>query len=129
VRELEARPVAALPSPEAVFNAAAKLLVYRALELAGGRLATPAERRGRWAEVPRHELHARVGPITRDKAEKVTAGAWNHVTATAADLGVNPDDLQALLSGYVNELLTRGMPHHDDLLFAALGMARQEVAA
>lgn len=122
---LAAAPVAALPSPEAVFNAAAKLLVYRALELAGGRLATPAERRGRWRDVPRHELHARIGPITPDKALAVTAGAWNHVAITAADLAVNADDLQRLLSGYVGELLTRGMAHHDDLLFAALGMARQ----
>src|SRR5690606_25140655 len=43
------------PSPQHVFNAASKLIVLRALELAGGRLTTPAERRGRWAEVPRHE--------------------------------------------------------------------------
>ncbi len=115
----------ALPSPEAVFNAAAKLMVYRALELAGGRLATPQERRGRWADVARHDLHARVGPITRDKALKVTEGAWNHVGVAAADLGVNPDDLRALLEGYVLELLTRGMPHHDDLLFAALNIANR----
>lgn len=125
VRELQARPVAALPSPEAVFNAACKLLVYRALELAGGRLATPAERRGRWREVPRHELHHWVGPISPERAHKVTEGAWNHVGATAADLGVNAADLHALLEGYVVELLTRGVRHHDDLLFAALGMAQQ----
>lgn len=122
---LAAAPMPALPSPEAVFNAAAKLMVYRALELAGGRLATPQERRGRWAEVPRHELHSRVGPITRDKALKVTEGAWNHVAVAAADLGVNSTDLRALLEGYVLELLTRGMPHHDDLLFAALGIANR----
>lgn len=119
------RAAAALPSPEAVFNAAAKLMVYRALELAGGRLSTPAERRGRWGSVPRHELHARVGPITRDKAEAVTAGAWNHIGAVAGDLGVDAEDLRALLEGYVLELLTRGMPHHDDLLFAALGIANR----
>lgn len=124
-RALAAAPMPALPSPEAVFNAAAKLMVYRALELAGGRLATPQERHGRWAEVPRHELHARVGPISRDKALKVTEGAWNHVTITAADLGVNAGDLRVLLEGYVLELLTRGMPHHDDLLFAALGIANR----
>jgi len=115
----------ALPSAEAVFNAAAKLMVYRALELAGGRLATPQERVGRWRDVARHELHSRVGPITRDKALKVTEGAWNHVAVTAADLGVDAGDLRALLEGYVLELLTRGMPHHDDLLFAALNMANR----
>lgn len=125
IAELTASRVAAPPSPEAVFNAAAKLMVLRALELAGGRLTTPAERRGRWAEVARHELHARVGPITPDKAVKVTEGAWNHVSAVAADLGVDPIDLGRLLGGYVHELLTRGVPHHDDLLYAALSIANR----
>ncbi|HEU4752314.1 MAG TPA: hypothetical protein VFU47_04325, partial [Armatimonadota bacterium] len=57
IRALTATRTAAPPSPEAVFNASAKLMVMRALELAGGRLTTPQERRGRWAGVPRHELH------------------------------------------------------------------------
>jgi hypothetical protein len=123
--ELAASRVAAPPSPEHVFNAAAKLMVMRALELAGGRLTTPQERRGRWAEVPRHELHHHVGPITPEKAAKVTEGAWSHVGLVAADLGVNAEDLRALLSGYVGELLTRGIRHHDDLLFAALSIANR----
>jgi len=118
--------LAAAPlTPERVFNSAAKLLVLRALELAGGRLATPAERRGRWHDVPRHELHAKVGRVTPDKAAQVTDGAWTHVALVASDLGVDPGDLHRLLSGYVNELLTRGMPHHDDLLFAALSIANR----
>jgi hypothetical protein len=125
VRALSAPSMPALPSAEAVFNAAAKLTVYRALELAGGRLTTPQERRGRWAEVPRHELHHHVGPITRDKAARVTDDAWRHVPTLAADLGVNADDLRALLEGYVLELLTRGIRHHDDLLFAALQVANR----
>lgn len=125
VRELTATRVALPPSPQVVFNSSAKLLVYRALELAGGRLATPAERHGRWKDVARHDLHARVGPITPDKADRVLAGAWNQVPMVAADLGVDPDDLRRLLSGYVTELLTRGMVHHDDLLFAALSIAHQ----
>lgn len=113
------------PSPQHVFNAASKLIVLRALELAGGRLTTPAERRGRWAEVPRHELHVRVGPITPDKAVKVTAGAWDHLPEVARDLGVNAEDFGRLLRGYVFELLTRGMAHHDDLLYAALSIANR----
>jgi hypothetical protein len=113
------------PSPERVFNASAKLMVFRALELAGGRLATPAERRGAWKDIPRHELHARVGPISPERAAKVTEGAWNHVGSVAADLGVDAGDLHRLLSGYVTELLTRGMAHHDDLLYAALAIANR----
>lgn len=125
VRALSAPSMPALPSPAAVFNAAAKLTVYRALELAGGRLTTPQERRGRWADVPRHELHHHVGPVTRDKAAKVTEDAWRHVPVLAADLGVNAQDLRALLEGYVLELLTRGIRHHDDLLYAALQVANR----
>jgi hypothetical protein len=113
------------PGPAAVFNASSRLMVYRALELAGGRLATPAERRGRWKDVPRHELHARVGPITPDQADRVLAGAFSHVGLVASDLGVDPDDLERLLRGYVTELLTRGMAHHDDLLYAALAIANR----
>jgi hypothetical protein len=123
--ELAATRVTAPPSPAAVFNASAKLMVMRALELAGGRLTTPQERRGRWRDVPRHELHHHVGPITPDKAAKVTEGAWTHVSLVASDLGVNSDDLHQLLAGYVHELLTRGIRHHDDLLFAALNVANR----
>jgi hypothetical protein len=111
--------------PKAVFNAACKLMVLRALELAGGRLSTPQERRGRWSEIPRHELHHWVGPITPEKAARVTEGAWTHVGVAAADLGVDAGDLHRLLSGYVGELLTRGIRHHDDLLYAALSVANR----
>lgn len=125
IRELTATRVVAPPSPQVVFNASAKLMVMRALELAGGRLTTPQERRGRWVDVPRHELHHHVGPIPPEKALRVTEGAWNHVALVASDLGVNADDLGALLGGYVHELLTRGIRHHDDLLYAALSVANR----
>lgn len=113
------------PTRETVFNAACKLIVYRALELAGGRLTTPQERVGRWKEIPRHELHHVVGPITPDKAMSVTAEAWKYIPITAADLGVDEEGLRYLLQTYVTELLTRGLRHHDDMLYAALGMANQ----
>lgn len=125
VRALSAPSAPALPSPQAVFNTAAKLTVLRALELAGGRLTTPQERRGAWRDVPRHELHHYIGPINRDKAAKVTEDAWRHVPVLAADMNVDPADLRALLEGYVLELLTRGIRHHDDLLYAALQVANR----
>ena len=126
---LVATAMPAPPSAAAVFNASCKLMVMRALELAGGRLTTPAERKGRWADVPRHELHGRVGPITPDKAEWATQGAWTHVGMAAADLGVDETGLHRVLSGYVHELLIRGIPHHDDFLMAALTAARREPEA
>ncbi len=125
IRDLSATRITAPVSPEVVFNASAKLVVMRALELAGGRLTTPGERRGRWAGIPRHELHHHVGPIPVDKAIRVTDGAWTHIGLVASDLGVNADDLRDLLQGYVHELLTRGIRHHDDLLYAALNIANR----
>lgn len=113
------------PGPQQVFNAAAKLMILRALELAGGRLTTPAERRQRWGSVPRHELHVRVGPVTPDKADKVMDGAWAHVGIVAEELCVDAAELERLLAGYCRELLTRGMAHHDDLLYATLSMANR----
>lgn len=121
IAELQAAP----PAPQIVFNTSCRLHVLRALELAGGRLATPAERAGKWRDIPRHELHAQIGPISPAKAETVTRGSWAHIEATAADFGVPADRLEQLLSGYVTELLTRGMRHHDDLLFAALEIANR----
>lgn len=119
---LSSRPA---PPRSAAFEAACKLMIFRALELAGGRLATPAERHGRWADVPRYQLHARVGPVTPDRADKLMQGAWGHIPEVAADLGVNPDQLGRLLHGYCTELLVRGLPHSDDLLFAALTVANR----
>lgn len=123
---IEARRAAsALPGPQQVFNAAAKLIVLRALELAGGRLTTIHERRGRLSAVPRHELHHHIGPISPARAAEVTEGAFSHVAIAAADLGVQPQQLEALLSGYVHELLTRGIRHSDDLLFHGLSIANR----
>jgi hypothetical protein len=135
--ERRVRELGASPTPEMLLNAASKLIVFRALERAGARLASPAERHGCWKDVPTHELHFQVGPITPKKAEDVTAGAWNHVAEAAADLGIrDADNYRRLLSGYVSELLTRGMRHHDDLLFETLrlanrgeGLMREQVAA
>lgn len=122
---LEARVARALPAPNAVFNSAAKLIVLRALELAGGRLTTIHERRGRLAAVPRHELHHHVGPISAARAMEVTEGAFSHVALVATDMNVSREKLEGLLSGYVHELLTRGIRHTDDLLFHGLSVANQ----
>jgi hypothetical protein len=122
---ISARRPRATPGREQVFNAAAKLIVLRALELAGGRLTTIHERRGRLAGVPRHELHHHIGPISAARAATVVEGAFTHCEIAAADLGVPAEQLQTLLSDYVHELLTRGIRHTDDLLFHGLAIANQ----
>jgi hypothetical protein len=96
---------------------AADSAVRRAMELAGGRLvAGPA--RARYA-VPKHELHTRVVP-DQARVPALLAGAWTHVREQAPALGVSPDALEELLSGYCTELLTRGVVHEPRMLDAAL---------
>lgn len=95
----------------------------RALALAGGRMTTPAERRGKWSGIERHNLHSRVGPIVPDRADRMLEGAWVGLPDVAGSMGVPEGDLQTFLHGYCVELLTRGLGHSDDLLqygFAAL---------
>lgn len=95
---------------------ASKALTLRALEMAGGRLATLAERRHRWPDTPRHELHTRIGPITPDRADRALEGAWTHVDTLATDLGVEATSLTEQLHLHARELLCRGLAHQDDLL-------------
>lgn len=94
---------------------AAEQVVYRALELAGGRLLDRAAR-GRYGDVQRFELHTRVQPRDREHAYEVMAGAWAHLGTLARHFGVQAGDLQELLSEYCAELLLRGYPHSPELL-------------
>ena len=43
-------------------------------------------------------------------------GAWTHLPEAATSMGVAAADLERFLSDYCVELLTRGLPHSDDLL-------------
>jgi hypothetical protein len=96
---------------------AADAAVRRALELAGGRLV-PGPQRARYA-VPKHELHTQVF-ADEARAPALLAGAWTHVREQAPALGVNPDVLEVLLSGYCTQLLTGGVAHEPRMLDAAL---------
>lgn len=89
----------------------ANLMVLRALELAGGRLTTPGDRRGRWAAYGRHELHSRVGPIVPDRADRALEGAWTHVAIAAKSLGVDELEARTVLHEYCASLLIAGKPH------------------
>ena len=99
---------------------ACDMTVLRALELAGGRLATIAERSGRWGHVPRHEIHTKVGSVSVEAAEKAVSGAWSHVPRLAVKLNVDEGSLRLTLHSYCMRLITEGIAHDDDLLAAAL---------
>lgn len=110
-------------SPDAVLIGA-KAIVLRALELAGARVATPVQRKGHLAGVPRHELHTRVGLIAPDRIERLLDGAWTHVGTLALDLGVPEAEFRALLSGYCENRLATNQPHRDaDLALSLRGIS------
>lgn len=94
--------------------------VLRALEIAGGRLATHADRRGRYAGTAKHELHVRAGGVERDRADKALEGALSHVPRLAKKLGVDPLELEGCLRDYCSTLIEHGIAHSDDLLAQSL---------
>jgi len=94
--------------------------VLRALEIAGGRLATHADRRGRYAGTPRHELHVRAGGAEWQRADKALEGALDHVPRLATRLELDPAGLERCLHSYCSTLIQHGTAHSEDLLAEAL---------
>lgn len=104
---------------------AAEQMVYRALEMAGGRMLD-RRTRGQYADVPRHELHTRVRPADKVHARRLLDGAFHHTPAMIAHFGhldPNPYELQRLLEDYCVELLVRGYAHQSEFLEATLRVA------
>lgn len=106
----------------------AEQAVLRALELAGGRLLD-RHSRGKYAGVPKHQIHTRVHPADRDHAYRLLEGAFTHVPVLAGAYGLQADDLVGMLTEYCAELLVRAYAHETDYLAAALAVARREPAA
>jgi len=104
---------------------AAEQAVLRALELAGGRLLD-RHSRGKYADVPKHQIHTRVRPADRDHAYRLVEGAFTHVPVLASSFGIVPTDLTEMLTEYCAELLVRGYAHETDFLAAALAVARRD---
>jgi hypothetical protein len=106
---------------------AAEQAVLRALELAGGRLLD-RHSRGRYADVPRHQIHTRVRPADREHAYRLVDGAFTHVPALATAYALVPADLVQMLTEYCAELLVRGYAHETDFLSAYLERGRRSEA-
>lgn len=114
-----ARTASATPVDHALM-VGADLAVRRALELAGGRLLTRADR-GRYRDVPRSELHTRIKVNGDDHLATLLAGAWDHIPALADMVGdVDPYQLTEALRKYVTIVLVAGMPHEQLNLHAVL---------
>jgi hypothetical protein len=84
----------------------ADLMVLYALERAGNRLLNTQRMKTTYSSVPRHELHCRLTPDPERHADLLD-DAWRHNPRLAADLR---------LGEYTRQLITRGVPHHIDML-------------
>lgn len=96
--------------------------VYRAMELAGKRLAGNVNRQTFSCQT--HEIHTRISARGRDY-DKLTAGAWDHLPALLQELDPDLEQLTSLaiqgsLEVYCAGLLDRSLSHKPALLHAFL---------
>jgi hypothetical protein len=89
--------------------AAAELLVFDALSRAGGRLLT-REHRGRFASVPKHELHTVIACAAGD-GPRLLADSFTFCDRVAATFRVDAETLGTALVGYTSRLLFTGDAH------------------
>lgn len=119
------------PAPAAVTASAsvvntfflANATVLRAMELAGKRLLTSANR-DRWPDTPPYELHTKIHVKDADHARKLLSGAWDHLSVLAShiDPGLETTELQESLDVYCTTLLCREKVHQPALLGEFLRM-------
>jgi hypothetical protein len=112
------------PAESLALIAGAHLLVLRALEKAGGRLLTRADR-GRYPDVPKAELHTRLKVTDVEHANSLLADAWDQLDELTALAGgeVDADLLQSTLHTYCQQILLASFPHEPGNLVASLERA------
>jgi hypothetical protein len=101
----------------------ANATVLRALELAGKRLAGNVNRAQ--FSAPVYEIHTKMRVDSEDRATKLLAGAWDHLSVLVeqVDPGIDVTALQDALDRYCRVLLVREKPHHPILLKEYLSQA------
>lgn len=98
--------------------AAAELLVFDALGRAGGRMLS-REHRGKYGNVPKHELHTVIACADTGAA---MAGSFQFADRVADAYGVSPGLLALCLTDYVATLLRDGTAHDPARLRERLGL-------
>jgi hypothetical protein len=111
--------VAALVSRPSPTLAAANVMVWRALELAGKRMLTPTHRK-MFPNADVTKFHTLVRVASTEHADTLLAGAWDKADQSLAFTGADPGQLVPLLDSYVKGLLTRSIEHNPSLLAALL---------
>jgi hypothetical protein len=100
----------------------ANAVALRALEVAGKRLLTRAQR-ATTHDVPPEALHTRIAVNGPEHVGKLLAGAWDHLSTLSAHLGIEETDVMALrntLDGYCTQRLLTGQPHDAKALSEAM---------
>ena len=114
------RTAAALPAGLGLV-VGAEATVRRALEMAGSRLLTRADR-GRYPDVPKVELHTRLRCTDETHAATLLAGAWEHldVLVEVLDSDVDVAKVRDVLSRYCTILLCASQAHEPRNLLTML---------
>lgn len=94
---------------------AADGVVRRALEVAGARLLTRAER-GRWDGTPKRQLHTKIRVKDDAHVSALLAGAWDDLSDAFHGLGVGEVDMEEILHNYCRGLLLQSIPHSREML-------------
>lgn len=94
---------------------AADGVVRRALEVAGARLLTRAER-GRWDGTPKRELHTKIRVRDDAHVQSLLAGAWDDLDEAVDGLGVSAGPMKDVLHEYCRGLLLKEIPHSRGML-------------
>lgn len=115
----------ALPATQndvpAGLTAAAELVVFDALSRAGGRLLTP-QNRGRFPNVPKHELHTVIA--SADRSVNLLADSFLWTDGVAEAFRVDPVQFSSVLYAYVKDRIEKQLPHDRDVLWLKLERLR-----
>jgi len=101
-------------------TAAAELIVFAALDRAGGRLLTPATR-GQFKDTPRHEMHT---VVTAADTGGLLHGSFTNTDGVADAWGLDRAAFRTVLLEYSRALLVHGLPHRSDALAVVLRTVR-----
>lgn len=113
-------PVLDIPEQAASLQAAAEMVVFRALERAGNRLKTRS--RARPPGVPSGDLYRYV-PASSEDLDVLLDDAWRHVPAMCEGTGVECEKVTAALDAYCRSLLLSREPHDRASMVRYLNLA------
>jgi hypothetical protein len=98
-------------------TAAAELIVFDALSRAGGRLLT-AQHRGRFPDVPKHELHTVIA--SGDRSVNLLADSFLWTDGVADAFGLDKARFEGALYAFVKDRIETQTPYDRDALVACL---------